>query len=145
MSVMVDYDAGVPSPGFPYFPDRIEDYKLDDPVPFGLLPQSIDFREEGDHMKKDYGKDPWHLLPYDAVRGIVKVLAFGANKYRPRGWEEGMDWSRCFGALQRHLVAWWNKEGVDKDTGYSHLWHAGCCILFLIAYELRGKGKDDRP
>lgn len=99
----------------------------------------------GDHLKKDHGKDPWHLLPYDAVRGIVKVLAFGAHKYSARGWEAGMDWSRCYSALQRHLVAWFHKEGVDPDTGYSHLWHAGCCILFLIAYELRGIGKDDRP
>lgn len=101
--------------------------------------------ENGDSLKKDYGKDPWHLFPWDAARGIVKVLAFGANKYSARGWEEGMDWSRCFSALQRHLTAWWHKEGVDPDTGYSHLWHAGCCIMFLIAYELRGVGKDDRP
>lgn len=101
--------------------------------------------ETGDHMKLDYGKDPWHLAPWDAFRGIVKVLAYGANKYRARGWEEGMDYSRIFSALQRHLTAWWNKEGVDSDTGYSHLWHAGCCIVFLIAYELRDIGNDDRP
>ena len=101
--------------------------------------------ETGDDMKKDYGKDPWHLFPWDAARGIVKVLAFGASKYKARGWEAGMEWSRCFGALQRHMTAWWNREGVDLDTGYSHLWHAGCCIMFLIAYELRGVGTDDRP
>lgn len=101
--------------------------------------------EEGDHLKKDYGKDPWHLFPWDAARAIVKVLAFGANKYEPRGWENGMDWSRVYSALQRHLIAWFNKEGKDPDTGYSHLWHAGCCILFLIAYELRNIGNDDRP
>lgn len=95
--------------------------------------------------KYDAGKDPWHLVPYDAVGAIVKVLAFGAGKYAPRNWEKGMDWSRCFGALQRHLVSWWNKEGVDPETGYSHLWHAGCCIMFLIAFELRGIGTDDRP
>lgn len=99
----------------------------------------------GDHLKKDHGKDPWHLLPYDALRGIVKVLAFGATKYRERGWEEGMAYSRCYSAAIRHLTSWWNKEGVDNDTGYSHLWHAGCCVLFLIAYEIRGAGTDDRP
>lgn len=98
-------------------------------------------------VKHDGGKDPWHLLPFDALRGIVKVLAFGANKYAARNWEGGMDWSRCFGALQRHLVSWWMGEdgGKDPETGYSHLWHAGCCVLFLIAFEIRGVGKDDRP
>lgn len=95
--------------------------------------------------KYDGGKDPWHLAPWDAFRAIVVILAFGANKYADRDWEQGMDWSRVFGALQRHLIAWWNKEGNDPETGHSHLWHAGCCIVFLIAYEIRGIGHDDRP
>lgn len=95
--------------------------------------------------KDDGAKDPWHLLPFDAVRAIVCVLAFGANKYAPRNWELGMDWSRCFGACIRHLTTWWGGENKDPETGYSHLWHAGCCIMFLIAYEIRGKGRDDRP
>jgi hypothetical protein len=97
-------------------------------------------------MKYDAGKDPWDLVPWDAVRCVVQVLAFGARKYRPRGWEAGMAWSRLYAALQRHLVAWWNREGVDPDTGYSHLWHAMCCVMFLVAYELRGMHEfDDRP
>jgi hypothetical protein len=95
--------------------------------------------------KDDHHKDPWHLLPFDAVRCIVVVLAFGARKYAPRNWENGMDWSRPFAALMRHLTAWWEGEKVDADTGFSHLWHAGCCVLFLIAYEIRGIGRDDRP
>jgi hypothetical protein len=96
-------------------------------------------------VKFDDNKDPWHLAPWDAFLAIVKVLAFGAKKYAPRNWEKGMDWSRCWAALQRHQVAWWQREGTDPDTGYSHLWHAGCCIVFLIAYEIRGVGTDDRP
>jgi hypothetical protein len=95
--------------------------------------------------KYDNDKDPWHLAPWDAFRAIVKVLAYGANKYEPRNWEAGMDWSRVYSALQRHLTAWWEGEAVDAETNMSHLWHAGCCIVFLIAYELRGVGKDDRP
>lgn len=103
--------------------------------------------EVGDSMKKDFNKDPWHLLPWDAVGALVKVIAFGAKKYEPRGWESngGMEYSRLFSATQRHLTAWFNGEKQDSDTGYSHLWHAGTCILFLIAYEIRGIGKDDRP
>jgi len=102
-------------------------------------------REVPGGRKADHGKDPWHLLPTDAIRAIVKVLAFGAKKYADRNWEEGMAWSRCYGALLRHTMAWWEGDTLDEETGYSHLWHAGCCILFLIAYEIRGVGKDDRP
>lgn len=96
-------------------------------------------------VKFDHGKAPWHLLPWDAVRAIVWVLMFGAKKYSDRNWELGMDWSRPFAALMRHMTAWWEGEAKDPETGYSHLWHAGCCILFLIAFELRGIGHDDRP
>lgn len=62
-----------------------------------------------------------------------------------RNWELGMNWSRVFGALMRHMWAWWGGEKVDPETGKSHLWHAGCCIAFLIAYEERKVGNDDRP
>lgn len=101
----------------------------------------------GEGIKYDEGKDPWHLAPFDAFRAVVKILAYGAGKYDPRNWENGMDWGRPFGAAIRHLTSWWLKEndGKDEETGYSHLWHAGCCIMFLIAYEIRGVGKDDRP
>jgi len=95
--------------------------------------------------KDDQDKDPWHLLPWDAVRAIVKILAFGADKYAPRNWEGGMAWSRPYSAAIRHLSAWWEGEDADPESGYSHLWHAGCCLLFLIAYEMRHVGTDDRP
>lgn len=95
--------------------------------------------------KDDEGKLPWHLAPWDAIRCIVKVLAFGAKKYTPRNWEKGMAYSRLFRAAIGHLTDWWITGKPDPETGHSHLWHAGCCVLFLIAYELRGIGTDDRP
>lgn len=95
--------------------------------------------------KDDAGKAQWHLMPWDALQGIVAVLGFGARKYPPRNWEHGMAWSRCYDALIRHMTAWFQGEAKDPETGMSHLWHAGACILFLIAYEMRGIGTDDRP
>ena len=62
-----------------------------------------------------------------------------------RNWEKGMAWSDVYGGVMRHLFSWWNKEGPDPETNFSHLWHAGCGLLFLITYEIRGLGKDDRP
>jgi hypothetical protein len=96
-------------------------------------------------IKFDGGKDPWHLAPWESFRAIVIIMAFGAKKYGDRNWEAGMDWSRLYSATLRHITAWWMGEAADPETGYSHLWHAGCCICFLIAYEIRGIGRDDRP
>jgi len=95
--------------------------------------------------KDDSGKTPWHLMPPDALNQIAQVLEFGANKYGDRNWEKGMHWSRPFSALMRHMWAWWRGENRDPETGLSHLAHAGCCILFLLSYEGRAHGTDDRP
>lgn len=95
--------------------------------------------------KDDAGKFPLHLLPPDAIIEIARVLDFGAKKYAPRNWERGMAWSRPYAALLRHMFAWWSGEKADPETGLSHLAHAGCCILFLMSYEKREIGDDDRP
>jgi len=96
-------------------------------------------------VKYDDEKLLWQLLPYDAIEEIVKVMTLGAKKYNERNWEGGMKWSRIIGALFRHVTAWYRGQDKDPETGLSHLAHAGCCILFLIAYEKRNAGEDDRP
>ena len=99
--------------------------------------------EEG--RKDDGGKAPYHLLAPEFLDATAWVLKFGAEKYAERNWEKGMNWSRPFSAMMRHMWAWWKGERVDPETGMSHLWHACACIMFLIAYEARATGKDDRP
>ena len=95
--------------------------------------------------KDDADKVRMELLPPELIEATAAVLTFGANKYADRNWEHGLKWGRCFGALMRHLWAWWRGEKADPETGFSHLWHASCCLAFLIAYEQRGTGEDDRP
>ena len=104
--------------------------------------------------KDDAGKTRFELVPPEVVFAIAQILTFGAEKYHDRNWEQGMSWGRVFGALMRHMWAWWGGQGpttksflfgdMDEETGYSHLWHAACCIAFLVAYEERGHGTDDR-
>lgn len=95
--------------------------------------------------KDDTDKIRMELLPPELLEATAAVLTYGAKKYADRNWEKGMKWSRVFGALMRHMWAWWRGEKYDAETGYSHLWHAACCLAFLIAYEERNLGEDDRP
>jgi hypothetical protein len=95
--------------------------------------------------KHDQDKMQMNLIAPEMLIALAVVLTFGARKYSPRNWEKGMSWSRGFSALMRHMWAWWGGESKDKETGYSHLWHAACCLMFLIAYEQRNTGTDDRP
>ena len=102
-------------------------------------------------VKYDGGKPRWDLFPYDAAEEVVKVLNYGAVKYEDRNWERGLRWGQCFGATIRHLYSWWHckligKDGTDPESGISHLGHAMCNILFMMAYEKRGLDSfDDRP
>ena len=95
--------------------------------------------------KDDAGKRPFDLVAPEFLNGLTDVLAFGAAKYGSRNWEAGMNWSRPFAALMRHMWDWWRGEKADPETGKSHLWHAACCLMFLVAYEARSAGTDDRP
>jgi len=103
-----------------------------------------DWRKAVEGTKDDAGKPRMDLLPPELLFAVATVLAFGAKKYDDRNWEKGMSWGRVFAALMRHLWAWWRGEKTDDETGFSHLWHAGCCIAFLIAFEARDIGEDDR-
>jgi Domain of unknown function (DUF5664) len=112
-------------------------WDVNDPQPPVCAPP-----QEG--RKDDTGKAPYDLIAPEMLDALAAVLDFGARKYEPRNWEKGMRWGRCFAALMRHLWAWWSGRGNDPETGMSHLWHAAACLMFLVAYEARKVGDDDR-
>lgn len=96
-------------------------------------------------IRNDGGKNRVDLLPVKALEQVAKVLTAGLDKYPERNWEPGMAWSRCYASALRHLFAWWRGEDRDPQTGLSHLAHCACNILFLLEYEEKKRGTDDRP
>ncbi|MCE2973020.1 MAG: DUF5664 domain-containing protein [Sediminibacterium sp.] len=105
-----------------------------------LTPSSL---KEGVKFDSDKFYRPELITP-EFIFELSGVLAYGAKKYEDRNWEKGMKWSRPFGALMRHLWAWWRGEDKDPETGFSHLAHAACNVMFLLTFQLRGSGTDDR-
>ena len=99
--------------------------------------------------KLDNGKLQWSLFPVNALREISRVLMWGAYEvplpdgtkgYGPGNWAEVQEARRrYYDAAMRHLTTWYEGEKLDPDSGRSHLAHASCCCLFLLALELRGK------
>jgi len=90
--------------------------------------------------KADSGKDRWDLLPPVALRPIVQVLTFGSHKYGDNNWQKVPDARRrYYAALQRHITAWYEGEPNDSESGLPHLAHAGCCLVFLLWLEAKGK------
>lgn len=85
--------------------------------------------------KYDQNKVPYDLLSSEFLEGVAQVLAYGANKYEPWNWAKGIKYSRVFSAMMRHLWAFWRGETNDPESGLHHLWHAGCCLMFLAHYQ----------
>lgn len=100
-------------------------------------------------LRFDAGKTNWSLMPFEAIEEINKVLEFGANKYAEWNFTNngGMNHSRVINSLLRHVFAYMRGENNDKESGLSHLAHAGCNIVFLLYYNKYPelfKAKDDR-
>lgn len=83
-------------------------------------------------------------FPMAAMQEVASVLTYGATKYEPHNWLKGTNWSRFYSAALRHDTAWQSGARTDNETGLSHLAHAACNRMFLLTYQLRNIGVDDR-
>lgn len=108
-----------------------------------LIPKKGSVFLEG--VKFDEEKIRYDLIPPEFEKAVAEVLTFGAKKYGDRNWEKGFNWGRAYAALRRHLNAWNSGEKNDPETGLSHLHHAACNMAFLVTFEERNIGTDDRP
>lgn len=84
-----------------------------------------------DFLKFDKDKLRYELLPVLAVEEVVKVLTFGAKKYKPNNWRRVDDLDRYMGAALRHIAAHQKGEIYDPETKCAHLGHAATNLLFL--------------
>jgi hypothetical protein len=89
-------------------------------------------------VKNDNGKLRVDLIPPEALESLGAVLRHGATKYEDRNWEKGIQYNRIYAALLRHLITWAKGEKIDAESGFNHLDHAFCNLMFLVTYERRG-------
>lgn len=81
--------------------------------------------------KFDEQKPRVELLPPFPLTQVARVLTFGAEKYSAHNWRGGIEYSRLYGAAQRHMFAWLDGEDLDIETNLNHIDHAICELLFL--------------
>ena len=95
-------------------------------------PPAVTRMLEGEGIKNDANKARYDLIDWPFVEGMAEVLTLGADKYSDDNWKRVKPFrSRYVGAAMRHFVAWICGERLDKESGLSHLYHLGCCIMFL--------------
>lgn len=82
--------------------------------------------------KHDQGKPRYDLIPPEAMRALATQLAFGAEKYGNREWEQGIHFGRLVRAATGHLWDWWGGEELDEE-GRPHLHGAITSLAMLLA------------
>ena len=79
-----------------------------------------------------------------ALLEVARVAGFGGQKYDRGNFLKGYAWSLSFDALMRHLLAFWDGEETDPESGMPHMAHAAWHCLALISFSQRKLGTDDR-
>lgn len=92
----------------------------------------------GSHL--DEGKVRLDLIPSEAIFALGDILTYGCKKYAPRNWEGGIAYSKIWGSILRHGYKWIRGEQIDPESGFPHLEHMMCNLMFLVTYERRGLG-----
>ncbi|MEY9506933.1 hypothetical protein ABIE87_006491 [Bradyrhizobium diazoefficiens] len=70
----------------------------------------------------------------------------GACKYGRHNYRViGVRGSVYYDATLRHMMAWWEGEDIDPDSGLSHITKAITSLVVLRDAMLQGKFNDDRP
>ena len=99
--------------------------------------------------KDDSQKLRWTLLPVKEIEAVIKVLEFGAIKYKAWNWQKvdgGRE--RYLNAAYRHMAAISKGEFEDQETKISHYAHAICSLLFSFWHASKtrkDRANDDGP
>lgn len=73
--------------------------------------------------------------------GCEGAPRYGRHNYRIAGVRASV----YYDAAMRHLMAWWEGEDIDPDSGLPHTVKAMACMAVLRDAQINNKLSDDRP
>ena len=107
-----------------------------------------------DHLLKDtnpkdaigISKAPMSTVPAAVLAEVGVAMLEGACKYGRSNFRiAGVRASVYYDATMRHLMAWWEGEDTDPDSGMSHITKAITSLVVLRDAMIQGMCTDDRP
>lgn len=88
------------------------------------------------NIKADYGKARLTLVPRRIIWDVAAIREYGEKKYGSAENWKAVEPERYRDAAYRHFMKYLDDpEGVDKESGFPHLWHLACNIAFLCEME----------
>lgn len=127
--------------------------------PFGEnVPISRTLQDEIDRLRQGDSKDtnpkdaigirkaPLSTVPGNVIAEIGVAMLEGASKYGRHNYRAaGVRASVYYDAAMRHLIAWWEGEDIDPDSGMSHITKLLACMTVLRDAMHQDMWEDDRP
>ncbi len=124
-----------------------------DPV-LGHMNKTFDFVERAMGDPKDtnpkisvgVAKVPLSTVPAQVMAEVGLAMLEGALKYGRHNYRvAGVRASVYIDAAMRHILAWWEGQDVDPDSGLSHITKAIASLSVLRDAQINGVCSDDRP
>jgi hypothetical protein len=94
----------------------------------------------------DIRKAPLSTVSAPVLMEVGVGMQEGGAKYGRHNYRAiGVRGSVYYDATMRHLMAWWEGEDIDPDSGLSHVTKAICSLVVLRDAMIQNKFNDDRP
>lgn len=91
-------------------------------------------------------KAPLSTVPANVLAEVGVAMLEGALKYGRHNYRQaGVRASVYYDALMRHIMAWWEGEDIDPDSGLPHIVKAIATLVVLRDADSREMLEDDRP
>lgn len=99
-------------------------------------------------LKFDKGKLKVSLITVgmaECIKAVAEVLTFGAQKYAANSWQYVPNArERYRDAMDRHMLAHDMGEIQDSESGLPHIYHAACCMMFLLWFNIQLEKKNSK-
>lgn len=91
-------------------------------------------------------KVPFSTVPAQVVAELGIAMLEGGLKYGRHNYRvAGVRASVYVDAAMRHILAWWEGQDIDPDSGLSHVTKAIASLSVLRDAQINGVCTDDRP
>lgn len=121
-------------------------HRFDSPVSSWPFRVEVDAKPTNPKDVVGVRKAPMSTVPGPVIAELGVAMLEGAAKYGRHNYRAvGVRASVYYDATMRHLIAWWEGEDTDADSGLSHVTKAIASLAVLRDAMVQGQVEDDRP
>lgn len=115
---------------------------LDDLKPDNDKMREAENTQQEESLRYNEGKPElsYVLDAMPALKDMVAVMEFGAQKYDRNNWKKGFAKEKILDSLLRHIDAFYSGEDIDPESGLPHVGAIQCNAMFL-AYHYGSNSK----